>query len=492
MDGLLAPHPSHSLAWSSAVSAGAHRVNSPAPRGENLPSNAAFGRLRPTRRLRGVVKCSARRGGDSSGDAGGRLVGAVTAAGQALWGKGLPPGLLVQVAREAWGSGWRVMMAQLAPSDEAGNYKRTPSAYRHTIQPPPASTSAASRATTPTITKSTTTSSTGSSGQTVAPGTFPAEPGRYHLYAALSCPWAHRTLIVHSLKGLSSAVPLSIARPGEGGLWEFATGEGPRGKGGVGSRGRGEGREGGGVREGEGGKEEELLVPTEDRAGGCAVLKEVYGQQQGGYDGRSTVPMLWDAKTNRVVNNESADIIRILNAAFNDYADNPHLDLAPAALSQQMAAWDEEIYNNVNNGVYRCGFATSQAAYNRAVTDLFTTLDRIDSHLATSRFLCGPALTLSDVRLFTTLVRFDAAYHTLFKCSRRKIVEYSNLHAYMRDIFQTPGVAATCDIAGVRDNYFGQLFPLNPGSIIPVEPLSCNRSQLWKPHNRHLLSLSQA
>ncbi|CAI5524619.1 unnamed protein product [Closterium sp. Naga37s-1] len=310
------------------------------------------------------------------------------------------------------------MMAQLAPSDDAGNYKRTPSAYRHTIQPPP--------------TTSTASSSTGSRQA----GAFPSEAGRYHVYAALSCPWAHRTLIVHALKGLHAAVPLSIARPGDGGLREFVPAGAGLGESAVARRGSGKRGERGVGGEGEEGEEGEMLVPTEDRAGGCAKLKEVYGKQEGGYDGRCTVPMLWDNKTNRVVNNESADIIRMLNASFNDYAANPHLDLAPPELAQQMAAWDEEIYNNVNNGVYRCGFATSQAAYNRAVNDLFTTLDRIDAHLATSRFLCGPALTLSDVRLFTTLVRFDAAYHTLFKCSRRKIVEYDNIHAYMCDIFQ--------------------------------------------------------
>ncbi|CAI5476303.1 unnamed protein product [Closterium sp. Yama58-4] len=473
MEGLLARNkPSHALAWSSAVSPGVRRANSAFP-GRTTPSfHTRCGRLRPNRRVRGVVKCSARSGGDGSGgDAGGGMVGAVTAAGQALWGKGLPPGLLVQVAREAWGSGWRVMMAQLAPSDDAGNYKRTPSAYRHTIHPPPSTT-------TTTTTTTTTSSSSSSSSATTSSrqaGAFPAEAGRYHLYAALSCPWAHRTLIVHALKGLSAAVLLSIARPGDGGLWEFVPAGSGRGGSAVARRGSGRRGERGVGGDGEGGGEEgEVLVPTEDRAGGCAKLKEVYGKQQGGYDGRCTVPMLWDSKTNRVVNNESADIIRMLNSSFNDYATNPHLDLAPPELAQQMAAWDEEIYNNVNNGVYRCGFATSQTAYNKAVNDLFTTLDRIEAHLAMSRFLCGPTLTLSDVRLFTTLVRFDAAYHTLFKCSRRKIVEYDNIHAYMRDIFQMPGVAATCDIEGVRDNYFGQLFPLNPGGIIPVEPLSCH------------------
>eukprot|EP00271_Cylindrocystis_brebissonii_P010411 TRINITY_DN265_c0_g3_i1.p1 TRINITY_DN265_c0_g3~~TRINITY_DN265_c0_g3_i1.p1 ORF type:complete len:503 (+),score=77.75 TRINITY_DN265_c0_g3_i1:264-1772(+) len=416
---------------------------------------------------------------------------------QALWGRGLPPGLLVQVAKEVWGGGWQVMMAQLAPRSSTGAYERPQSAFRNRIE---------------------------------VGGNHPPEGGgRYHLYAALSCPWAHRALIVHTLKGLGDDVPLSIAVPGPSGLWEFqsatatttaakavaaAAGSAikppaePRrggGRGGLqgrshervsgsamGDMGKGVGEsaahaevEGGGGR-GIGAQEEERrLVPTVDRSHGCARVKDVYGLRSGGYDGRCTVPMLWDSKTREVVNNESADIIEILNSAFDGIAGHgAAVNLAPVGLEEEIQSWNLQVYPNVNNGVYRCGFATSQGAYLDSLRSLFATLDDLDAHLADHRYLCGETFTLADVRLFTTLVRFDAVYHTLFKCNEQKIAEYEHLGGYLRDVYQLPGVSSTCDMNAILDSYFGSLFPLNPGGIVPPLPRVSTHAQLMKPHAR--------
>ena len=180
--------------------------------------------------------------------------------------------------------------------------------------------------------------------------------------------------------------------------------------------------------------------------------------------------MLWDTQTNSIVNNESAEIIEILNAEFNDYATHPELDLAPIALQDSIDQWNELIYQSVNNGVYRCGFAQTQAAYDRAHTELFTTLDRIEDTLTTQAYLCGELLTLADIRLFTTLIRFDLVYNTLFKCNRRRIKDYPQLQAYLQKIYNFPGIAETCDFQTILQDYYGNLFPLNPGGIIPQLP----------------------
>lgn len=230
---------------------------------------------------------------------------AVTSLGRLLWGQGLPPGALVGVARDLWTFGWHTMMAQLAPSSSsssstsdqpAGAYARPASRYRRRL---PAPATAADR-------------------------------GRYHLYVALTCPWAHRAAIVHRLKVLADAVPLSVAVPGPTGLWEFR----PAASGG-------------------GAGADNLLTPTADRAGGRPRLRDVYRAQRGGYDGRSTVPLLWDAARNEAVNNESADIIDILNSEFNALAGAPELDLAPQGLQADIARWNDDIYHAINNGVYR-------------------------------------------------------------------------------------------------------------------------------------------
>ena len=197
--------------------------------------------------------------------------------------------------------------------------------------------------------------------------------------------------------------------------------------------------------------------------------------------------MLWDTHTRTIVNNESAEIIKLLNTAFNDFATNPDLDLYPADLRETIDRWNERIYQAVNNGVYRCGFARSQAAYESAGQLLFETLDEIDQRLATQRYLCGDRLTLADVRLFPTLFRFDAVYHGLFKCDRQRLRDYPHLWPYARDLYQQPGVAATCDVDSVRRDYYGNLFPLNPGGIIPLGP----NPKLWQqPHQRHRLEIA--
>lgn len=270
---------------------------------------------------------------------------------------------------------------------------------------------------------------------------FPAEAGRYQLIVGLGCPWAHRTLVVRALKGLEAAIPILLVTPKpEAGGWVFQE-------------------------------------PLED----CATLAQFYQQLEPGYAGRSTVPLLWDTQTRRLVNNESADLIVLLNSAWNAVADRPELDLYPDALRDRIEDWNERIYTTVNNGVYRCGFAQTQAAYDQAVQDLFATLGAIETVLAQQRYLCGPDLTLADVRLFTTLIRFDAVYHGLFKCNRRRIADYPHLSGYLRDLYQLPGIAATFDGDVVLRDYYGNLFPLNPGGIIPIGP---DWSALLQPHDR--------
>ncbi|MEM0979337.1 MAG: glutathione S-transferase C-terminal domain-containing protein [Cyanobacteria bacterium P01_H01_bin.58] len=271
--------------------------------------------------------------------------------------------------------------------------------------------------------------------------TYAPAADRYRLIVGLGCPWAHRTLVTRAFKGLEAAIPVWQVSPSPTeGRWIFDE-------------------------------------PTED----WRSLPDLYQVAQSGYTGRSTVPVLWDTQTRTIVNNESADIIGILNAAFNDYAEQADMDLYPVALQDVIDSWNDRIYHTVNNGVYRCGFARTQAAYEAACTELFETLDEIDALLAKQRYLCGDRLTLADVRLFTTLFRFDAVYHGLFKCDRRRIREYTYLWPYARDIYQQPGVAATCDVETVRRDYYGNLFPLNPGGIVPLGPDPAAWSQ---PHQR--------
>ncbi len=282
---------------------------------------------------------------------------------------------------------------------------------------------------------------------TQAEDLHPPAAGRYKLYVGMGCPWAHRTLVVRALKGLEEAIAVSVVSPSpEAGGWKFE-------------------------------REEE----------GCRTLAELYELADPSYSGRCTVPVLWDAQTKAIVNNESAEIIVILNAAFNAFAKHPELDLYPADLQAQIECWNDKIYPAVNNGVYRCGFAQTQAAYDRACSELFATLDEIDTVLATNRYLCGDRLTLADVCLFTTLFRFDIVYYSLFKCNRRRIRDYAYLSAYLRDLYQLPGVAATCDLESIKRDYYGNLFPLNPGGIIPTGP---DMADLLAPHHRDRLGQS--
>ncbi|MDP5053252.1 MAG: glutathione S-transferase C-terminal domain-containing protein, partial [Congregibacter sp.] len=222
-------------------------------------------------------------------------------------------------------------------------------------------------------------------------GRYPAESGRYHLYVSLACPWAHRTLIVRSLKSLDSHIDVSVVSPImlENG-WTFASNEGSTG----------------------------------DRVHGRELMHQVYTAAQRGYSGRVTVPVLWDKHTGRIVNNESSDIIRMLGAAFDDLTGN-HLDLYPMACRSDIDHWNARIYPAINNGVYRAGFATSQEAYAEAYAEVFAELDHIDAHLNQQhRYLCGDTLTEADIRLFTTLIRFDAVYHGHFKCNRQRLEDY--------------------------------------------------------------------
>lgn len=342
-----------------------------------------------------------------------------------LWGQSLPPQILISTVRSTWSTAWQLMMSQMAPSDPSGRYTRPASQFR------------------------------------VTPDSNDLSRQNLHLYVGLPCPWAHRTLIVRALKGLQDAVPVSIASPGIDGSWEFRDSPVP---------------------------EEYKLIPSLDKANGCKTLKEVYNLRRGGYNGRSTVPMLWDAKRKDVICNESYDIIELFNSGLNEIALNPELDLSPPLYRKRINEWNQIIYPKVNNGVYRCGFAQSQEAYDGAVNELFSTLDTLDDHLGRSRYLCGHDLTLADVCLFTTLIRFDIVYNVLFKCTKKKLIEYPNLHGYMRDIYQIPEVARTCNFLAIMDGYYKILFPLNPGSIRPVIPSGCEHEVLLESHNRESLS----
>ncbi|XP_010441938.1 PREDICTED: uncharacterized protein LOC104725039 [Camelina sativa] len=351
-----------------------------------------------------------------------------TSATKLLWGPSLPPGLLVTTARTAWTTVWQLMMTQLAPSDSSGSYTRPTSKFR------------------------------------LDPTQFPSfASSELHLYVGLPCPWAHRTLIVRALKGLNDAVPVSIASPGQDGSWEFKANNIPI-------------------------NDKDQLIPSLDKANRRRNLKEVYKSRSGGYDGRCTVPMLWDSKKKDVICNESYDIIDFFNSGLNEVARNANLDLSPPELKEKIQDWNQIVYPRVNNGVYRCGFAQSQEAYDGAVNELFSTLDEIEDHLGSNRYLCGERLTLADVCLFTTLIRFDPVYNILFKCTKKKLVEYPNLYGYLRDIYQIPGVAATCDFPAIMDGYYKTLFPLNASGIQPAISSSGDQDSLLRPHCRDLVS----
>jgi len=278
-------------------------------------------------------------------------------------------------------------------------------------------------------------------------GGFAAEAGRYHLYVSLACPWAHRTLIFRALKKLEPAVSVSITEPlyGKTG-WEFGT-----------------------ARSG-----------TSDTVNGKTTLAEIYLLADPRYTGRVSVPVLWDKKRRTIVNNESSEIIRMLNSAFDAFTDE-RTDYYPAQLRGEIDAVNDVIYTNINNGVYRAGFATSQEAYEEAAYGIFDTLDKIEERMSRQRFLTGRHLTEADWRLFTTLVRFDTVYYSHFKCNLWRIADYPNLWNYTRDLYQVPGVAETVSIDHIKRHYYGSQRQVNPTGIVPIGP----QIDFTAPHDRH-------
>lgn len=274
-------------------------------------------------------------------------------------------------------------------------------------------------------------------------GAHPPEAGRYHLWVAMNCPWAHRAIIVRNLKGLTEAISMSVAhyRRSDQGWW-FAEGI-------------------------------DALQPGED---GRLPLHRVYSSADGTFTGSATVPVLWDRAQQTIVNNESAEIIEQLNAAMGD----PSVDLAPPHLRDAIDAVNGWVYTAINNGVYRAGFARTQEAYERAYHPLFEALDRVDGRLAEHRYLVGDTLTLADVRLFTTLIRFDAVYYSHFKCNRQRITDFAHIWPYLRDLYQTPGFGETVDIELYKRGYYGRSPGLNPRGIIPVGPVL----DFEAPHHR--------
>lgn len=277
-------------------------------------------------------------------------------------------------------------------------------------------------------------------------GGFAAEAGRYHLYVSLACPWAHRTLIVRALKGLEDAIDVSVVSPImlENG-WTFNRDEGSTG----------------------------------DALTGRDFHYQVYTDAAPDYTGRVTVPVLWDKQRNTIVSNESSEIIRMLNSAFDGITGNSD-DYYPESLREDIERWNERIYPRVNNGVYRAGFATSQAAYEEAYAEVFAELDALDAHLAKQRFLVGDQLTEADIRLFTTLIRFDAVYHGHFKCNRQRLEDYAHLPGYVRDIFQLPGVGETVDFDHIKTHYYASHGTINPTGVVPLGP----DIDFTRPHHR--------
>ena len=263
---------------------------------------------------------------------------------------------------------------------------------------------------------------------------YPAESGRYHLYVAYNCPWAHRTLLLRAAKALESVISVSVSRPrrtDQG--WVFDNED------------------------------------YRDHVHGFDCLHQVYSHAVPDYTGRVTVPALYDRHSNTIVSNESADIIRMLNSGFNEFTD-VNTDFYPESHRNEIDRWNERIYRDVNNGVYRAGFAETQAAYDDAVMALFSTLDDIDLHLESSQYLVGDVLTEADWRLFPTLARFDVAYHGAFKCNRKRVVDYPNLWRYARQLFHLPGVADTVRFDAYKQGYYSANAKRNPLGIVPIGP----------------------
>ena len=278
----------------------------------------------------------------------------------------------------------------------------------------------------------------GPSGQ----GGFRAEPGRYHLYVSLACPWAHRTLIFRQLKSLQEMVGVTVVEP--------------------------------------------LMLDhgwvLQGDQYGLDYLYQLYLKADPGYAGRVTVPVLWDKQRQTIVNNESAEIIRMFNTAFNGLTGNS-ADYYPAALRSQIDTINERVYDAINNGVYRAGFATTQAAYEEAYYKLFDALDWVEQTLGGQRYLAGPGLTEADWRLFTTLIRFDAVYHGHFKTNRQRIADYPAIGNYLRELYQYPGVTQTVNFAHIKQHYYGSHATINPSRVVPLGP----HQDFTLPHDRDRL-----
>ncbi|VVE36686.1 glutathione S-transferase family protein [Pandoraea fibrosis] len=302
-----------------------------------------------------------------------------------------------------------------------GRFERRPATFRHWVTPDGAP---------------------GPSGE----GGFAAQRDRYLLYVSYACPWAHRTLIMRALKGLQDMIPVAVVNwlmLDDG--WTFQPGPGVTG----------------------------------DPVHGAPFLRDVYLAANERFTGRVTVPVLWDKERGTIVSNESSEILRMLNSAFDALGATPG-DYYPLALREDIDALNARIYDTVNNGVYKAGFATTQSAYEEAVAPLFDTLDRLEVRLATRRFLSGERMTEADIRLFTTLIRFDAVYVGHFKCNLRRIADYPNLSAYTRDIYQQPGIADTVNFEHIKRHYYESHRTINPTGIVPKGPLQ----DFAAPHGR--------
>ena len=276
----------------------------------------------------------------------------------------------------------------------------------------------------------------GSAGPT-GEGGFKAEPNRYHLYISYACPWASRTLIMRKLKGLEDMISLSVVNPymGENG-WTFEPGEGV----------------------------------IADPLLNADYLYQVYTHVDPTYSGRVTVPVLYDKKTGKIVNNESSEIMRMLNTAFDEVGATPG-DYYPEALRAEIDAMNDKVYHGVNNGVYKAGFATKQEVYEEEVQKLFSVLDELEEHLNTRKYLVGEQLTEADWRLFVTLVRFDSAYYGHFKCNIRELREYPNLWRYTRELYNYPGIKETVNFYHIKHHYYGSHPTINPNRIVPFGPI---------------------
>ena len=282
---------------------------------------------------------------------------------------------------------------------------------------------------------------------------FAAQPGRYHLYVSFACPWAHRTLIFRTLKGLKAAIEVSVVHPfmGDDG-WSFAAGQG--------------------------------VVP--DPLNGAEFMRDVYLAAAPRYSGRCSVPVLWDKERQTIVSNESSEIIRMFNSAFDALipAAEAALDFYPEEMRGEIDRINTEVYDNLNNGVYKCGFATTQEAYEEALTAVFGTLERLEEVLGRQRYLAGGRITEADWRLFATLVRFDAVYVGHFKCNLKRIEDYPNLSHYLRELYQLPGVAPTVNLDHIKRHYYQSHATVNPTGIVPAGP----ELDFSRPHDRGRLA----